>query len=74
MSVPARPAATPAATPTPVASSQDDADPLKQSAPASGAVLNAPASPAPSLRVAVLHNSKLEAPARAGHAPKDVLA
>jgi D-alanine-D-alanine ligase len=44
--------------------SPDDADPLKQSAPAAG-----PSGPA--LRVAVLHNSKLEA-AAAG--PKDSLA
>ena len=78
MSAPASPAATTGTSPILAATgntgSQDDVDPLKHNAPASGAAPNEPAPRAPSLRVAVLHNSKLEAPARDGHAPKDVLA
>lgn len=48
-------------------SSQDDSDPLERRAAALAA-------PAPGLRVAVLHNSKLNSPSLNGGAPKDVLA
>ena len=68
MSVPASPAAATGASPV-ASTSQDDADPLKQIAPEAGA-----AGANPGLRVAVLHNSKLGAAPRDGHAPKDVLA
>ncbi len=58
-------------------SNPDDIDPLRQSAPATGAVPQT-ATPAAgnqsSLRVAVLHNSKLEAPSVNGRRPKDALA
>jgi D-alanine-D-alanine ligase len=56
---------------------QDDVDPLRQNAPASGAAhpLAAPfVAGRPGLRVAVLHNSKVEAPLRHNSRPKDVLA
>ena len=78
MSVPASSAATPGAGSTPPATgytgSTDDADPLKRNAPAAGATAAGATLSGPGLRVAVLHNSKLEAPAGDGHAPKDVLA
>src|SRR5712692_10097160 len=59
-------------------SGQDDSDPLKRSAQAAMAAAPQPsiepAAAGPGLRVAVLHNSKLGAPAQNGKAPKDVLA
>ncbi len=54
--------------------STDDADPLKQNAPAAGATAAGATHSRSGLRVAVLHNSKLDSSARDGHAPKDVLA
>src|SRR5262245_66623428 len=69
MTVSASPAAHTPANAAPATSSQDDADPLKQNAPVTGAGPHEPG-----LRVAVLHNSKLGAPASHGHSPKDVLA
>jgi D-alanine-D-alanine ligase len=78
MTVPVGSAADPGGSQTPTSSnSQDDADPLKRSAPATGAAHPPPTQTAPdgpALRVAVLHNSKLEAPVRHPGGPKDVLA
>ena len=78
MTVPAGSAPHSSSDPAPASgNSQDDGDPLKRSAPAAGAV--PPLHPQPvagglGLRVAVLHNSKLEAPAACAGRPKDVLA
>src|SRR5258708_34646180 len=78
MTVPPGSAINPGGTQAPGASnSQDEADPLKQNAPASGAahpLAAASVAGRPGLRGAVLHNSKVEGPLRHNSRPKDVLA
>jgi D-alanine-D-alanine ligase len=81
MAAPASPASNPSggqAAHATAGRGQEDSDPLKRSAQAAMAAAPQPsiepAAAGPDLRVAVLHNSKLGAPAQNGKAPKDVLA
>lgn len=66
MTAPASPTSNSGGGHTAAGNSQDDTEPLQQSAPAPAA--------APGLRVAVLHNSKLSTTGLNGARPKDVLA
>ena len=84
MTLPANTAASPSGSPAPASNNNpDDADPLKPGAPVSGATARVSAATASAatasagargLRVAVLHNSKLETSPATHSGPKDVLA